>query len=134
MKTYPSKIDAWLVCVLGSAVLLPIVAGLLIARVSWSGALFSFLIAAFDVALLRGLVFPCRYTFFDDELRIDAGFLTWRIPYRDIRSVEPSGSPLSSPALSLKRVKIVYGRSSILVSPEPREEFIAELRSRIPRE
>lgn len=134
MKTYPSKIDAWLVWVLGSAVLLPIVAGLLMARASWPGALFSFLIAAFDVALLRGLVFPCRYILLDDELRVQAGFLTWRIPYRDIRSVAPSGSPLSSPALSLRRVKIVYGASSILVSPEPREEFIEELRARIPRE
>ncbi|RDW18030.1 hypothetical protein CWR45_10245 [Oceanobacillus chungangensis] len=40
-------------------------------------------------------------------------------------------NPLSSPALSLKRLEIVYGQyNSVLISPFDREEFIRILSKR----
>ena len=62
-------------------------------------------------------------------LLIRSGLIRWRVPIREITSVTPTRSPASSPALSLDRLRIDYGRKAILISPEDRERFIAMLRS-----
>ena len=64
-----------------------------------------------------------------DTLLIRSSFITWRVPIRDIRTVTPTRSPISSPALSLDRLRIDYGTKSILISPEDRDRFLAALRS-----
>ena len=61
-------------------------------------------------------------------LRIQAGPFSWAIPLDQIRSVTPSRSLVSSPALSFSRLKISYGRQRfILVSPKNRAAFIEAL-------
>jgi hypothetical protein len=69
------------------------------------------------------------YVIDGDTLTIRSSFIRWRVPIRDIRSITPTRSAISSPALSLDRLRIDYGRKSILISPEDRERFIAMLRS-----
>jgi transglutaminase-like putative cysteine protease len=64
-----------------------------------------------------------------DTLVIRSAFITWRVPIREIRSVTPTRSPISSPALSIDRLRIEYGPKWILISPADREGFIATLRS-----
>ena len=67
--------------------------------------------------------------------RVDGGALTirsgpfrWRIPLKDIETVQPSRSLLSSPALSIRRLEIRYaGRRRILVSPAEPERFLRAL-------
>jgi hypothetical protein len=50
---------------------------------------------------------------------------------RDIRTVTPTRNPLSSPALSLDRLRIDYGRGRrIMVSPRDPGAFLRELRRR----
>jgi len=50
------------------------------------------------------------------------------VPIGEITSIPPTQSPLSSPACSLGRLRIEYGRSrSILISPKNREDFLREL-------
>ena len=73
-----------------------------------------------------------RSTYYEiegDTLLIRSSFITWRVPIREIRSVTPTRSPTSSPALSLDRLRIDYGHKSILVSPADRNNFVAMLRS-----
>jgi len=41
-------------------------------------------------------------------------------------------NPLSSPALSLDRLEIVYGSRRIPISPEEKQRFLAELHARCP--
>lgn len=70
-----------------------------------------------------------------DALVIRFGPARVRVPYDRIRAVEPSSNPLSSPALSLRRVRIDYDKPNgkgtfVLVSPQDRDGFMQELRRR----
>lgn len=58
-------------------------------------------------------------------LRIQAGPFSWCVPLEQIRSVTASRTWISSPALSINRLKIDYGKQRfILVSPKNRTAFI----------
>lgn len=130
VRTYPSKVDAWLAVVLAAAVVFPLILGVQLAFLSKAAALACFGSAAFVVAVLVVAVVPCRYTLEDDHLLVRAGFLRWTVPYKEVKAVAPTTNPLSSPALSLERVRIDYGTRSIMVSPVARAEFIRDLRAR----
>ena len=86
------------------------------------------LIAA-AVTLLATAAFtvPCRYTILADALIIRCGLLFYRVPLDRIKNIEPSGSWLSAPAMSLRRVKISTASQFYLVSPKDRERFVDEL-------
>jgi len=61
-------------------------------------------------------------------LEIRSGPFKWTIPLDAIKKVDPSRSLLSSPALSLDRLRIQYGGGkSILVSPNDRDGFLAAI-------
>ena len=64
-----------------------------------------------------------------DTLVIRSGLIRWRVPIREITSVTPTRNAMSSPALSLDRLRIDYGHKSILISPENRERFVSMLRT-----
>ena len=93
------------------------------------GAMYLFLIGAGTLVLTIALTQPCRYTILDDSLSIRCGLVFYQIPLDEIESVEPSGSWLSAPALSVRRVKIRSKSRTILISPESRKDFIEDLRS-----
>src|SRR6185436_12660669 len=63
------------------------------------------------------------------ELVIRSSFFTWRVPISEIRSITPTRSPASSPALSLDRLRIDYGTRAIMVSPDDPRRFIEALRA-----
>jgi hypothetical protein len=70
------------------------------------------------------LLFSTYYVVEANTLKIRSGPFGWSILISEIKSVRPSRSVLSSPALSLNRLEIQYGRGqSILVSPEDIEGF-----------
>jgi len=70
-----------------------------------------------------------RYELTPGRLRIRCGPFRWTTPLNEIRAVEPTRNPLSSPALSLvDRLRIDYGRgSSVMISPRDKARFLAEL-------
>jgi hypothetical protein len=77
-----------------------------------------------------GLVLPMRYAITDQHLVVRHGLVRQRIALRDITVVEPTRSPLSSPALSLDRLRIEFGTGffkSAMISPAAKSEFLAEL-------
>ena len=57
----------------------------------------------------------------------------WKININDITQIEPTHNPLSSPALSLDRLKIYYrkdGRvATVMISPKDKEGFLNILRN-----
>lgn len=133
--TFPSKIDWWL-----GAVLLLCAGASAVAAVSVAAAEPPLVALAMSpLLLLLGCVLPVwlllatRYTFGATDLEVRSGPFVWRIPLREIHAVTATRNPLSSPALSLDRLRIDFGRSrSIMVSPADKEGFLSELRGRAP--
>ena len=125
-RWYASKVDWWLGILL---VLAPLAAvgGALIALSSGAPSTVALAGVALMAVIYLGAVFPMRYGIDDDVLIVRYGLIRQRVPLADITLVEPTRNPLSSPALSLDRLMIHYGRRRIMISPAARDEFLAEL-------
>lgn len=82
-----------------------------------------------ELVFLESVLRSTYYVIDGHTLVIRSSFITWRVPIGEITSVTPTRSALSSPALSLDRLRIRYGRKQILVSPEERDRFVAMLRT-----
>lgn len=128
-----SRVDAWLVVVLGFALLVCFGESVLMFRHGlWQGAI-AVAVPLLIFALVAQFTWPCTYTLGASALEVRAGRLRQQIPYGDITAIAPSGSLWSAPALSLRRVRIDYGGRFVLVSPVDREAFIASLQARAHR-
>jgi len=118
MKIYKSKIDWWLVLLVVGIFGYPIIDGILthdyFLSVLFSGVLLLFFLLSQTI----------QYKIEDKKLII------WntKIEISTIRKIYRTNNPLSSPALSLDRIAIVYNKfDEILISPKERNEFIKEL-------
>ena len=91
-----------------------------------------FIIAAIVTLLVTALfIVPCRYTILNDALSVRCGIICYQVPLGEIKSVEPSATWRSGPALSMRRVLITTPKRYIIVSPSDRDEFIADLNNAI---
>ena len=80
------------------------------------------------IALLVWLLLGTYYTVDRGTLKIVSGPFRWNVPIDQIHSVEATKSVLSSPALSLDRIRIRYGkRRNIIISPADKKGFLAEI-------
>jgi len=129
---YPSRVDWWMALILVAIPLTPVGIGVCLVAVSWVVGLgcvvFGFLVGA----LVLRMTFPCRYILTDNALIVQCGWDEQRIPLRCVREVHSSRSIMSAPALSLRRVEIVFDGGRMIVSPRDREGFIADIMSRLP--
>ncbi|MBM4088612.1 MAG: hypothetical protein FJ276_04175 [Planctomycetes bacterium] len=132
---YRSKVDWWLWLVISGGAI-----GILFGAVAlmvappeeglpniWIG-LGMLAMAAFMVWLL----FSVDYTITAKYLLVRAAFFRWRIPLDQIVEVYPTRDPLSSPALSLDRLRINYKRPSgktwwVMISPNEKDRFLEDL-------
>lgn len=131
--TYRSAVDWWFyVVVFGvAAVTIPTIVPLFA-----SGRPANVLIALFVLltacALPLWLLASTYYRIDASALVVRSGPFRWTVPFSDIRNVQPSRSVLSSPALSLDRIRIDYGAGrTLLVSPKDREAFLAAIERRV---
>jgi len=133
-SVYPSRRDAWIELLIWIGVGATAVAALEVWRAPET--LETKLVAAgFSLAaaaLMLWLLYGTRYTLTDERLVIRSGPFRWRIALQAIHSVDPSRSLLSSPAVSLDRLRVRYGpsRRSILISPDDKERFLWDLATR----
>ena len=124
---FSSKVDGWLVpvMVLSMGGMLVALIAVLVTPAPWPVRL---LVAAITVAvtlLLFSVFRSTHYTVTERELRIVSGPFRWTISVDEITGIEPSKNPLSSPALSLDRLKVSYGkRKYILISPADKARFM----------
>ena len=126
--TYPSGIDAWIVVMLLLAPITSLAIGVyLLQQGQGSGAITLFLCAAAAGSLSAAATIPCRYTLHDDALTVRCGLLCYQIPLAEILSVSKSGTILSGPALSMKRVLIMTSSRKHILSPKQRDIFIDDL-------
>jgi hypothetical protein len=118
MKTYPSKVDLWLVIVLGISFGCPIVIGILDNNYYFSGIFIVISIITFFY--LKKI----QYTIHNEHLII----CKTKINIKSIRKIYRTRNIISSPALSLDRIAIVYNHyDEVLISPINKEDFIEEL-------
>ncbi len=118
MKIYKSKVDWWLIILIGCVFGYPIIDGILTNEYFLS-AIFAFVLVLFFL-----LSKTIRYRIEGENLMI------WntKIEIKSIRKIYRTNNPLSSPALSLDRLAIVYNKfDEIIISPKERNEFIDEL-------
>jgi hypothetical protein len=118
MKIYRSKIDWWLMLIVYGAFVYPVVDGIRTKQYILS------LVFVGIILLISFLFYNTRYTIEGENL------LIWRtkIDINSIRKVYKTRNPLSSPALSLDRLAIVYNKfDEVLISPVERDDFIQEL-------
>jgi membrane protein YdbS with pleckstrin-like domain len=127
-SVYASAVDWWIAVLLMMGPFICVVlTGFLLQQGRQTDAMYC-LSAGLGTLLVTGIfTVPCRYTILTDSLSVRCGLLFMRIPLDQIKAIEPSGSWISGPALSLKRVKISTASRFYLVSPVDRERFIDEL-------
>lgn len=129
VNVYRSKTDAWLVAIL----VFSAIASLFGAIVVWSaGSAVAWALASFIAGIGAGLplwlLYSTSYTLGQGQLVVRSGPFTWRITIADITSVTPTSSPLSSPALSMDRLRIEYGKgASLMISPRDKNRFLNDL-------
>ncbi|ABR91174.1 Uncharacterized conserved protein [Janthinobacterium sp. Marseille] len=128
-KVYRSKIDVWLIVVLGFAMLAALYsAGQTMLSNTPGAILIALLVAAVGVGLPAWLLLSTRYTLEASRLLVQSGPFKWTIPLADIKNITPSNNPLSSPALSLDRLRIEYGnRNALMISPKDKEQFLLDI-------
>ena len=134
-KTHTTAYDAWLVLLVLAALVVPWV---LLAWQAQSQAVptsvwWSMIgINLFVLGLLRATAWPVSYTIDGEMLIVRSGLVKIRIVLGSIVRVEPTRSPLSSPAWSLDRLRIVFRtgqttEGAVLISPHDKRSFLAEL-------
>lgn len=126
-REFRSKIDGWLLLVLLAGCVMA-VAGLAVALYQGPfGAQLVLVIIAvlLALALILSVLLHTLYRVDARTLTVISGPFRWRIPVAEIESVRPTRNPLSSPALSLDRLRIEYsGGKRMLVSPADKAGFM----------
>lgn len=122
MKVFKSKIDWWF----GLLLVYPIfmsVKSMLFGE--WVGLL------GLSIVIVLILFFSktTRYIINDNQLIVKSTWVVYeRIDISKITKIEKTNSILSSPALSLDRIRIRYNKyDEVLISPKVKKEFIDEL-------
>ncbi|OIK15141.1 hypothetical protein BIV60_10460 [Bacillus sp. MUM 116] len=78
--------------------------------------------------------FGTYYEIGEEILRIVAGPIRSKVEISQIKSIKRTRNPLSSPALSMDRFEITYGKwGFVLISPENEENFCKILVEKNPR-
>lgn len=125
-KRFPSKIDAWLIAAgfAGMAAAVVAIGFSLYFEPGSPATILALLLVLLVFALVASTFLYTYYEVDRDTLTVRSGPFRWRVPLDAIDSVKPTRSPLSSPALSLDRLDIRYGKRRIMVSPADRRGFL----------
>jgi hypothetical protein len=123
MEKYKSKIDLWLIIILtlvfGGIVIFSVI------KKEWIG----FIIAIIPTIFIWNMFRSTYYIVTEEELIIRCGiFYKLVIKITDIRKISESNDLISSPALSIDRLEILYNRfDTILISPKKKYEFLQSI-------
>ena len=133
-QVWRSRVDLWLaILLMGSlAWICYVIITQWVHEGKWNVALIvTFLIMAVIILPLLSI----KYVFYEGYLKIDcAMYGVERIPYDSITSMKKTMNPLSSAALSLRRLEIHYvvegNQKMVLISPKDRNAFMEEVEKR----
>ena len=125
---FVSKVDGWMIPVMVMAVagMIWALIAVMITETPWLVRVAVAAATALVLALLFSVFSRTHYTVSQGELRVVSGPFRRTIALADITSIEPSRNPLSSPALSLDRLKVSYGKNKfVLISPADKAGFLS---------
>jgi len=126
---FRSAVDGWFYAIIAVAAV--VVAGAMLPLVQTGDPLklaFAAAVLIVSIGLPVWILVSTRYEVRDGELAVQSGPFRLRIAVSDILQVKRSRSALSSPALSLDRIEITYGRGKrILLSPADRQGFLRSI-------
>ena len=130
--TFKSAVDLWLLVIVALVVIISLgVSVRLVLQRSPAGYLRVIGMLAVGIGLPLWFFCTTHYLVKDEILKIQSGPFKWTIPITSISQVVETTNPLSSPALSLRRLKITYGESkTVMVSPKDREGFLEAIGQR----
>lgn len=134
MTKYRSKIDHWLWILIMATMLVSVFAPIFTEPSIDGISLLILLISTLLPSLLIWNIYTdTHYTIFDDNrtLRVKSGFIiNSRYDINKITRIRNTRTWLSSPALSIDRIEITFGRyNKIIISPLHKEAFINHLLS-----
>jgi hypothetical protein len=123
MKTYRSKIGLELVIPL--AIILGGVGILFAFEKIWIG--FWLLMACF--AFVAHMFFTTKYGVGNNQLRVKCSFFVDIVnPINTITQIKETRNPISSPAMSLDRLLILYNKhDAVIISPKEKDVFLNQL-------
>lgn len=126
-KRFHSKIDRWILVLLIVVIVVQVIAvggaALQAGDPLATTGLIMTMIAI--IGLMVWLLVGTHYTVDGNTLRIVSGPFRWKIAIDTITTVEATKSPISSPALSLDRIRLRYGNNrSIMISPADKTGFL----------
>lgn len=118
MKTYRSKVDWWLILLILGIFGYPILEGILTNQYGLSITMILILIVMF------WMFSKIKYVIEGTMLKV-----WWiKIDIHSIKRIYKTNNPMSSPALSLDRIAIVYNKyDEVLISPKLKKQFVDEL-------
>lgn len=124
-RVFKSKVDAWLIIVMVASTLLVAGACFSIDNSELLAYIINIVLVAVMVFVFFA-IFNIRYEVSEDTLFVRSFILlSYTIPVADIREIRASSSWLASPAASLDRLEIRYGkRRTILLSPVDKQGFV----------
>lgn len=126
-KRFKSKVDRWLIAILILAIVIDACGIIAFLRFESDPVVLtiSVLVSLLVMALIASVSLGTHYTIDRNVLRIVSGPFRWKVPIDQITRVEATRSPFSSPALSLDRLRIHYGRRRrIMISPADKAGFL----------
>jgi hypothetical protein len=130
-RYFPSKVDTWYYLTIVLSVGAIVGSAIAVWMVEPEEAPLAMMILVPVGAIALGLplwLLKTGYTLEPTQLLVKSGPMKWVVPLADIRSIEPTRNPLSSPALSLDRLLISYGKHGrLMISPADKEGFLREL-------
>lgn len=128
-KVYRSKISLFLLLIMIAATLAPVFPLLFKPQLSTTSYIVMVLSFIFCLIIVVPTFSQTYYSIEDNALHIKSGFLYNRtIHIQAIRKIEETRNIVSSPALSMDRLEIIYNKfDSIIVSPQDKESFIQDL-------
>ena len=131
MQEFNSKVDTWLAVIIWGTVLFCVAMTVLLVvtqKMSGANLVTVAVVAAIGVVLPVWVMLSTSYVVSDGTLKIRSGPFSWSAPIEEISLVSATRSSLSSPALSLDRLRITYsGGKSVMVSPQEKSEFLSAI-------
>jgi hypothetical protein len=134
---FPSKKDWWLTIIIWGTMVFAMGSGiysLIFEESKFIDFVIVLILAVMLPVFLLWMWLTTYYVLDENNLVIKYGPFKKIIPLNTIKSVKMTMNPLSSPALSLKRLEIIYGQyNMVLISPKDRDEFMKILSKHCPQ-
>ena len=134
-KVYKSKKDQWLVWITWFSNIVIIVSVIYLFFIEGITT-YSLVYGISMILIVLFLYFLLNLTYYvitDSELQVRSFFFKWNIRIDTIKKIFETNNMLSSPALSLDRLMIIYeDGKKIMISPVNKNEFLNDLASQNP--